>query len=71
MEEVSAIGSSLSGVSVEGEEGVEFGDVFGEEYGVLGGDVFCEDGFELFFLDFLFAHMIRLIKGMLINKKLS
>ena len=52
LEEISAISSSLSGVSVKGEESVELSDVFWCEDGVLGGDVFSKDGLEFFGLDF-------------------
>jgi len=55
-EDVSDVGSSLSGISIEGEESMKFGNVIGWEDGVFGGDVFTEDGFEFFLLDFSFGH---------------
>lgn len=54
--QISNICSSLSGISVEGEESVQFGDVFGREDRVFGCNVFCEDGLEFFLLDFLLGH---------------
>lgn len=56
-EEVSDIGSSLAGISVEGEQSVELSDAIGGENGVLGADVLGEDGLELFLLNFFSAHL--------------
>ena len=50
------MGSSHAGVAVEGEEGVELGDVLWREDGVLGGDVLPEDGLEFLGFNLFFAH---------------
>ena len=55
-EDVSDIGSSLSGISIEGEEGMKLSDVFRWEDGVFGGYILGKDGFEFFLLDFSFGH---------------
>jgi hypothetical protein len=54
--EISDISPSLPGVSVEAKEGMEFRDVFRGEDGVFISNVFCEDCFELFLLDFFPGH---------------
>jgi hypothetical protein len=51
-QQISDISSSLSGIGIEGEEGVKFLDVIGREDWVLGSDVFGEDGLEFFLLSF-------------------
>jgi hypothetical protein len=55
-EEVASVCSSLSGVCVEAEEGVELLDVLGRQHWVLGGDVFAEDGLEFLVLNLFFGH---------------
>lgn len=55
-EHISDVCSSLPGVGIEGEEGVELGDMFWRENWVFGGDVFGEDGLEFFFLNLLLGH---------------
>jgi hypothetical protein len=55
-EKVSNIGSSLSWISVKREESVKFGDVLRREDRVFGGNIFTEDGFEFFFLNFPLGH---------------
>jgi hypothetical protein len=55
-EDISDVSPSLSGVGVEGEEGVELGNGFRGEDGVLGSDVLGEDGLEFLLLNFLLAH---------------
>ena len=47
-EDISDIGSALSGVGIEGEHGVEVGDVLGGEDGVFTADILGHDSFEIF-----------------------
>ena len=45
----------MSWISIEGEKGAEFGDMFRRKDWVFGGDVLGEDGFEFFLsLGFIF-----------------
>ena len=55
-EEISDVGSSLAGVGVEGEEGVQLSDVFRGEHGILDGDVLAQNSPEFLFLDLLLGH---------------
>ena len=55
-ENVLDIDSSLPGIGVEWEKGVDFGDGIGSEDGVFSGDILGEDGLKVFGLDFLFGH---------------
>jgi len=55
---LSHISSSLSGVSVKGEESVKLRDMIGGENWVLGSDVFSKDGLEFLFLNFSLGHII-------------
>jgi hypothetical protein len=62
-EEFADIGSSLPGIDVKGEEGVQFLNGFGGEDGVLGSDVLGEDGLELLLLGFALGHLDLLVKN--------
>lgn len=53
-EEITGVSSSLSGVCVEAEEGMEFFDVFGGEHGIFGGNVLAENLLEFFVLNLFF-----------------
>lgn len=55
-QDISHLGSSLSGVGVQGEHGVEVCDEVFFEDGVFGSDGFCHDGFEVFFGQLSFGH---------------
>ena len=55
-ENVSNVGPPLPRVSIKWEESMELSNVIWREDWIFGGNVFCEDGFELFFLDFSLGH---------------
>jgi hypothetical protein len=55
-EDLADIGPALTGVCVEGEEGMQFGDALGSEDGVLGSDVLGQHGLEFLLLDFSLRH---------------
>lgn len=55
-EDLSDISASLARVGIEGEEGMEFGNAFRSEDGVLGSNILSQDCLELFLLNFTLRH---------------
>ena len=54
--DISCISSSLAGIGIEGEEGVQFGNAVGAEHWVLGTDVLGKHCLQLFLLDLTLGH---------------
>lgn len=62
-EQFANISSSLPGISVKGEEGVQFLNVLSGEDGILASDILGEDCFELLLLGFALGHLDLLVKN--------
>ncbi len=65
-ENVLDVDSSLPGVCVEGEECVNFRNVFNIEDGIFGGNVLGENGLEILGLDIFSAHQMCKLQFILI-----
>ena len=70
-EKISDINSSLSGISIEWEQSVDFGDGVRGEDGVFSGDILGEDSLEVFGLNLSSAHWILKIQYILIRLFIS